>query len=54
LAEPQQQKDTWEQFHEELKSVNNVLNSLDHAEPTETVNKKLLQQVKILARMVGL
>jgi ribosome biogenesis GTPase A len=52
-ANPLEQRKTWEQFGEELKTVNRVLNSLDNAEPTDAVNKKLLQQVKILARMVG-
>jgi hypothetical protein len=50
---PLEQRKTWEQFGQELKTVNHVLNSLDNAEPTDAVNKKLLQQVKILARMVG-
>ena len=52
-ATPLEQRKTWEQFGEELKTVNRVLTSLDNAEPTDAVNKKLLQLVKILARMVG-
>jgi hypothetical protein len=53
LGMPEEPKETWEQNADLLLKINQNLQSLKSQPDADPVNKRLLQQVILLAEMVG-